>query len=122
MVLVGTKLNVVDNSGGKIVECIKLYGRSQSCVGHAGDSFLGSLKTVYPNKKVKKGDLVRGIICTVKKGRERANGIMVSFGLNTAIVVNAKDVPVGSRLLGPVMLELREKGHLKVLSMATVSV
>lgn len=118
----GTRLRVVDNSGGKIVECIRIFHRLKSKVGYAGDCFLGALKSVTPNKKLKKGDIVRCIIGTTRKGLQRLNGVTVSFEENCAIVVNPKNIPVGSRLLGPVMLELREKGYLKVVSMATVSV
>lgn len=122
MIFVGTRLQVIDNSGGKEIECIKLFGRSRSRVGYTGDIFLGSLKSVLPNKKVKKGDVVRAVIVTVKKALERSNGSAVSFGVNSAVLVSLKNIPIGSRLLGPVMLELREKGLLKVLSMSTVSV
>ncbi len=122
MIIVGSKLKIIDNSGAKIVECIKVLGRNGSQVAYAGDIIVASVKKSQPRKKVTKGDIVRVVISTVKKGQMRKNGILVSFGENTGVVVNAKNVPVGSRVLGPVMLELREKGMLKVISMATVAI
>lgn len=122
MVYVGTRLKVIDNSGAKEIECIKILGRSRSLVGYAGDIIIGSVKKSIPNKKVKKGDIIRGVISSTKKGRERLNGISVKFDENTAVVVNPKNVPVGTRILGPVMLELRDKGFVKVVSMATVAI
>jgi large subunit ribosomal protein L14 len=122
MVFSGSVLKIIDNSGAQSVECIRIYRRSSSSVGYAGDVFLGSVKSAQPTKKLSKGDLVRCVVTTVRKARSRVTGVGVSFGENTAVVVNNKDVPLGTRLLGPVMLELRDKGFLKVLSMATVSV
>lgn len=122
MVFVGTRLEVIDNSGAKEIECIKILRRSTSKVGYAGTIIVASVKKSIPNKKVSKGDIVRAVITTTKKCKERANGVSVSFGSNTAVIINPKDVPVGTRILGPVMLELRDKGLMKVVSMATVAI
>jgi|DeeseametaMP1090_FD_contig_51_293376_length_1570_multi_3_in_0_out_0_2 large subunit ribosomal protein L14 len=122
MVITGTRVKVIDNSGAKEVECVRLYKRSSSKVGYAGDVFLGSVKSAQPNKKIKKGDLVRCVVTSVKKVKNRKTGVGVSFVDNSSVVVNTKDIPIGTRLLSPVMLELRLKGFLKILSMATVSV
>lgn len=122
MVYVGTRLQVIDNSGAKEIECIKVLGRSSSKVAYAGTLIIGSVKKSLPNKKVKKGDVVRAVVAATKKSRERKNGVSVSFGANTAVIINNKNIPVGSRILGPVMLELRDVGLMKVVSMATVAV
>ena len=122
MIFVGSRLKVIDNSGAKEVECIRILGRSTSRVGYAGDIFVGSVKKSIPNKKVKKGDVVRCVVVSTKKARERLNGLSVRFDENLAVLINNKDAPVGTRILGPVMLEVRDKGLLKVVSMATVAI
>ena len=121
MVCAGTKLYVIDNSGAKIVECIKVLGKN-SFFGCAGDVIIVSVKQVNPLKKIKKGQILRAVISSTKKSKIRKNGMMVSFGLNCAVIVNNKNIPIGTRVLGPVMLELREKGLMKVVSMSTLAI
>ena len=121
MVCVGTRLYVIDNSGAKVVECIRILGQN-SKFGFAGDIIIVAVKQVNPLKKIKKGQVLRAVISSTKKSKSRKNGSIVSFGINCAVIVNNKNVPVGTRLLGPVMLELREKGLMKVVSMATVAI
>jgi large subunit ribosomal protein L14 len=121
MVCAGTRLYVIDNSGAKVVECIRILG-TNSRFGFAGDIAIVTVKQVNPLKKIKKGQILRAVISLTKKSKARKNGIVVSFGLNCAVIVNNKNVPLGTRILGPVMLELREKGLMKVVSMATLAI
>lgn len=119
MISVGTKCKVIDNSGAVIVKCLKVLGNLDK--GIVGSTLIVSVQKVNPLKKIKKGSILRGILVSVKKGRVRKNGIGVSFNVNGVVIVNNKNVPVGTRILGPVMLELRSLGYLKILSLAVVS-
>ncbi len=122
MIAVGSKLRSIDNSGARIVECIKILGGKNKKNGKVGDIIIVSVKTINPLKKIKKGDVLRGVIVSVKKGKIRYNGDMVVFNVNSVVIVNNKGIPVGTRILGPVMLELRARKFMKILSMATVAI
>ena len=73
-------------------------------------------------KKIKKGDVLRGVIVSTKKSKLRHNGVLVTFDTNSVVIINAKNLPVGTRITGPVMLELRSKQFLKVLSLAKIAI
>lgn len=122
MIAVGTRLRIIDNSGAKEVECIKILGESNRLFGYVGDIIIVSVKTVNPIKKIKKGEIFRAVIVCTKKGSLRLNGDRVVFGLNGAVIISNKNIPIATRILGPVMLELRYKNFLKVVSMATVAI
>lgn len=122
MVLVGTKLKVIDNSGAREVKCLKILGGSNLKRGVVGDEVIVSVLKVNPAKKIRKGEVLRGVIVCSKKGLMRPNGFYVSFGINGVVLVNNKKLPIGTRVLGPVMLELRAKALLKILSLAIVAI
>lgn len=122
MISTGARLKVIDNSGARVVECIRLLGDSKQRVGYAGQEIIVSVKKVNPSKNMRKGDIHRAVIVGTKKTKIRLNGIGVSFGVNSAVLVNLKGVPLGTRVLAPVMLEVREQGFLKVVSMATTAI
>lgn len=121
MVFVGSRLKIIDNSGARIVECIKVLG-NKGTVGYAGSTVVVSVKAVNPRKRLKRGEIYRAVLVATKKPPVRANGFTVSFSANCAVLINNKGVPLATRLLAPVMLEVREKGFSKVLSMSTFSV
>lgn len=121
MVYVGSALQVIDNSGAKVVECIKVLGNGCT-VAFAGATLIVAVKRVNPKKRIKKGEIYRAILVSTAKSFLRSNGFQVTFGSNCAVIVSNKDVPLGTRLLGPVMLEVRTRGLFKVVSMATLSI
>lgn len=121
MVSVGSRLKVIDNSGAKVVECIKILGNC-GFIGKPGALMVVSVKSVNPKKKLKKGEVYRAVFVAGKKAAVRTNGFSVTFSENCAVLVNNKGIPLATRLLAPVMLEVREKGFSKVLSMSTFSV
>lgn len=122
MISIGTNLKVVDNSGAKVVQCIKVLGGTFIKHGYVGDVIIVSVIKALPFKKVKKGDVQRAVIVSTKKSLMRSNGVAVSFGDNCVVLVNNKNLPLGTRIISPVMLELRAKKFLKVLSLAVVAI
>ena len=121
MISVGSRCRVIDNSGALVIKCLKILGNAAHG-GTVGAAMVVSVQKINPSKKIKKGSVLRGILVSVKKGRIRKNGVGVSFGVNGVVVVNSKDVPLGTRILGPVMLELRTLGFLKILSLSVVAI
>ncbi|MCL4137200.1 UNVERIFIED_CONTAM: hypothetical protein GTU68_036243 [Idotea baltica] len=122
MISLGTRLKVIDNSGARIVECIKILGDSKKKVGTAGQQIIVSVKKVNPSKKMRKGEIHRAVIVGTKKTKLRLNGIGIAFDSNSTVLINIKGIPLGTRVLAPVMLEVREQGFLKVISMATSAI
>lgn len=121
MVQKGSSLYVIDNSGARIVKCIQVIGRGFG-MGVAGSFCIVSVKTYNPVKKIRKGELHYAVIVAIRKRFLRINGFGVNFDRNYAVLVNKKAVPICTRVLGPVMHEVRWSGFLKVASMAASSV
>ncbi len=121
MVYVGTALQVIDNSGARIVECIKVLGNGRS-IASAGSVIVVAVKRVNPRKRIKKGEIYKAVLVGTSKSRLRKNGFHVCFDNNYAVIVNNKNIPIGTRVLGPVMMNVRLSGFVKIVSMATLSV
>lgn len=114
-------LNVIDNSGAKLVQCIKVLNRKN--YGTLGDIILVSVRKSNFNKKVKKGMVYKALIVQLKKKIQRFDGISVSFNKNAVVLLSNTFVPIGSRILEPVSLELNTtKRFLKVLTLAPLIV
>ena len=128
MIQVGTKLRAVDNSGAKIVECIKVLGGSGKKIASTGDSIVVSVKEVRSHTggnmkmKVTKGDVSKAIVLRVSKEFYRKDGSFVSFNENATVLLNAQKQPLGTRIFGPVLDELRLVKGLKLASMASTLV
>jgi large subunit ribosomal protein L14 len=120
MISVGTILKVIDNSGAKKVRCLKILGGSFKKYGIVGNIAVVSVQTVNPLKKIKKGEIYKGIIVFVKKGKQRPNGSIITFDFNGLVIINNKHIPLATRILYPVMLELRDYNYSKVISMSTI--
>ena len=118
MIQVQTELTVADNTGAKIVECIKVLGGSKRRYASIGDSIVVSVKEAIPNGKVKKGTVHKAVVVRVKKGIHRDDGSKVRFDNNAAVLVDDKGEPVGTRIFGPVTRELRSRGLMKIISLA----
>ncbi|PKA53680.1 50S ribosomal protein L14, chloroplastic [Apostasia shenzhenica] len=111
-----TKLKVVDNSGAKWVRCIQsLKGRKGA---RLGDTIIASVKEAQPRGKVKKGEVVYGVVVRAAMQRGRCDGSEVKFDDNAVVLVNKQGEPIGTRVFGPVPHELRKKKHLKILTLA----
>ena len=118
MIQVQTELNVADNTWARIVECIKVLGGSKRRYASVGDSIVVSVKEAIPNGKVKKGSVHKAVVVRVKKGIHRDDGSKVRFDNNAAVLVDDKGEPVGTRIFGPVTSELRNRGQMKIISLA----
>jgi len=118
MIQVQTELSVADNTGAKIVECIKVLGGSKQRYASIGDLIVISVKEAIPNGKVKKGSVHRAVIVRTKKAIYRNDGSAVKFDNNAVVITDEKGEPIGTRIFGPVTRELRTKGQTKIISLA----
>ena len=113
-----TNLVVADNSGARSVRVFRQYGGSHRKVSSLGDIVLCAVKEATPNGKVKKSDAVKGVIVRVKYPVQRKDGSTIRFDDNAVVIVDNDGNPVGTRVFGPVARELREKGYMKIISLA----
>lgn len=118
MIQMETNLDVADNSGARRVQCIKVLGGSKRRYATIGDTIVVSVKEAIPKGKVKKGQVMKAVVVRIKKGVRRADGSLIRFDTNAAVLVNATGEPVGTRIFGPVTRELRSKNHMKIVSLA----
>ena len=115
-----TNLVVADNSGARSVRVFRLYGGSIRRSSSLGDVVLCAVQDAIPNGKVKKGDVVKGVIVRTKKAVNRPDGSTIAFDDNAVVIINEDGSPRGTRVFGPVARELREKGDkfMKIISLA----
>lgn len=118
MIQVLTKLNVADNSGAKIVQCIRVLGSTRRRYATVGDIIIVAVKDAIPNSEVKKGSVARAVIVRTKKEFGRPDGTFIRFSDNAAVIVNDQGEPKGSRIFGPVARELRERKYMRIVSLA----
>ena len=118
MIQVQTKLTVADNTGARIVQCIKVLGGSKRRFASIGDIIVVSVKEAIPNGKVKKGTVHKAIVVRTKYAVHRNDGSKVKFDNNAAVIIDDKGEPIGTRIFGPVTRELRLKGQTKIMSLA----
>ncbi|MCD4716518.1 MAG: 50S ribosomal protein L14 [Desulfobacterales bacterium] len=118
MIQAQTKLKVADNSGAKLLSCIKVLGGSKRRYASVGDIIVVTVKEAIPNSKVKKGDVVRAVIVRTAKEIRRLDGSYIKFDDNSAVLINQQREPIGTRIFGPVARELRAKNFMKIISLA----
>ena len=118
MIQMLTKLDVADNSGARVVMCIKVLGGSHRRTASVGDVIVVSVKEAIPRGKVKKGTVQRAVIVRTKSAIKRADGSVIRFDRNAAVLINKEEEPIGTRIFGPVVRELRAKKFMKIISLA----
>lgn len=118
MIQMQTRLKVVDNSGAKEVMCIKVLGGTRRRYARVGDVIVATVKKALPEGKVKKGDVVKAVVVRTKKEFRRVDGSYIRFDDNAAVIIDDKGEPVGSRIFGPVVRELRARNFMKIISLA----
>ena len=118
MIQMQTKLDVADNSGARLLQCIKVLGGSKRKTASVGDVIVVSIKEAIPRGRVKKGDVHRAVIVRTSKEVKRNDGTCIRFGKNAAVLVNKSNEPIGTRIFGPVTRELRGKKFMKIVSLA----
>ena len=113
-----TNLDVADNSGAKRVQCIKVLGGSHRRYAGIGDIIKVTVKEAIPRGKVKKGQVMTAVVVRTRHGVRRADGSIIRFDGNAAVLLNNKQEPIGTRIFGPVPRELRARNHMKIISLA----
>lgn len=113
-----TVLNAADNSGARKVQCIKVLGGSHRRYASIGDVIKVSIKDAIPHGKVKKGEVYNAVVVRTAKGIRRADGSLIRFDTNAAVLLNNKLEPIGTRIFGPVTRELRNEKFMKIISLA----
>ncbi|MGI6706111.1 MAG: 50S ribosomal protein L14 [Clostridia bacterium] len=113
-----SRLKVADNTGAKVIKCIRVLGGSFRRYGNIGDEIIASVKQATPGGVVKKGEVVRAVIVRSKKGIGRNDGTYIRFDDNAAVIINDQKQPRGTRIFGPVARELREKDYMRIISLA----
>ena len=118
MIQTQTYLDVADNSGARRVMCIKVLGGSHRRYASVGDVIKVTVKEAIPRGKVKKGQVLKAVVVRTKKGVRRSDGSLIKFDDNAAVMLNANEAPVGTRIFGPVTRELRGEKFMKIVSLA----
>jgi len=114
-----TRLKVADNSGAKELMCFNIPGGTRRRYARVGDIVVASVKDIIPgNSNIKKGQIVKAVIVRTKKPYRRPDGSSIRFDDNAAVVLTDALVPQGTRIFGPVARELREKNHMRIVSLA----
>ena len=117
-----TILQVGDNTGAKEIMCVRVLGGSYRKYANIGDIIVAAVKSAAPGGTVKKGDVVRAVIVRTAKGTRRADGTYGRFDENAAVIIKDDKSPSGTRIFGPVARELRDKGFMKICSLAPETV
>ncbi len=118
MIQMQSRLLVADNSGAKEVQCIKVLGGSHRNIAGIGDVIVVSIKDAIPRGRVKKGDVHRAVIVRTISSLKRADGTVIRFDTNAAVLINKDGNPIGTRIFGPVTRELRALNFMKIISLA----
>ena len=118
MIQMQSFLDIADNSGAKRVQCIKVIGGSRRRYAGLGDVIVVAIQEALPGSKVKKGDTARAVIVRTRREYRRQDGSYIKFDDNSAVLINAQQEPVGTRIFGPVARELRSKKFMKIISLA----
>ncbi len=113
-----TNLDVADNSGARKIQCIKVLGGSKRRFASVGDIIIVSVKEAIPRGRVKKGDVRRAVVVRTAKEVHRNDGTSIRFDRNAAVMLNNNDEPIGTRIFGPVVRELRGRNFMKIISLA----
>ena len=118
MIQIYSRLKVADNSGAKTISCIGVPGGSGRKYAWLGDVIVASVKEAAPAAAVRKGEVVRAVIVRTSKATRRADGSLIRFDDNAAVIINDEQLPRGTRIFGPVARELREKNFMRIVSLA----
>lgn len=118
MIQTQSVIDVADNSGARKLFCIKVLGGSKRRYASVGDIIVCSVRDALPNSKVKKGSVMKAVVVRTRQGLRRSDGSVIRFDTNSAVLVDAQQQPIGTRIFGPVARELRAKKFLKIISLA----
>ncbi len=119
MIQTETKVKIADNSGARIIKCIRVLGGTRRRYAQLGDIIVGAVKVAEPRKPVKKHDVVKAVIIRQRKASRRSDGSYIRFDDNAAVILEAGKNPKGGRIFGPIAREVREKGFEKIANLAS---
>ncbi len=118
MIQAYTKLDVADNTGVRVVRCIKVLGGTRRRYARIGDIVMGSVRRAMPDSEIKQGEMVRGVVVRSKRPVRRRDGSYVRFDRNAIVLIDNAGNPRGTRIFGAVARELRQKNFMKIISLA----
>ena len=118
MIQMQSLLDVADNTGARVVMCVKVLGGTRRRYAHVGDIIVASIKKAIPGGDVKQGDVVKGVIVRTRNPIRRGDGSALRFDTNAVVLVDNDRNPRGTRIFGPVPRELRAKNFMKIVSLA----
>jgi len=118
MIQIYSNLEVADNSGARRIRCMQVMGGSKRRYARLGDIITASVKEALPNAAIKKGDVVKAVVVRMRQDTQRSDGTIIRFDSNAAVLINPQLEPRGTRIFGPVPRELREKGFMRIISLA----
>ncbi|MBL7649792.1 MAG: 50S ribosomal protein L14 [Candidatus Hydrogenedentes bacterium] len=118
MIQIYSRLKVADNSGARLIRVIQVMGGSKRRYAGLGDIVTASVREALPNSNVKKGDVVKAVVVRIRRDTQRPDGTTIRFDSNSAVLINNNKEPRGTRIFGPVPRELRDKGFMRILSLA----
>ena len=118
MIQTYTRLRVADNSGAKVIRLINIPGSGKRKYAHVGDVVVCNVREAAPNSPVRKGEIVRAVVIRQAQGRRRPDGTYIKFEHNAAVLIGEDQMPTGTRIFGPVARELRDKGFMRIVSLA----
>jgi len=113
-----TRLKIADNSGAKVISCIGIPGGSGRQYAYVGDVITASVKEAVPASEVSAGSVVKAVIVRTRSPFRRPDGTSIKFDENAAVIINEEQMPVGSRIFGPIARELRDKDFSRIVSLA----
>ena len=118
MVQVESRLRVADNTGAKVIQCIKVLGGTRRRYARVGDVIVITVKDAIPGGTVKKGEVKRAVVVRTRKELRRKDGSYIRFDENAGVLINEAGEPIGTRIFGPVARELRERQYMRIVSLA----
>ena len=118
MIRMRTILDVADNTGAKKASCIGVIGRSGRLIAEVGDIISANIKEATPDASIKQGEVVKGVVVRTKNKIRRPDGTSLRFDNNALVIIDTQRNPKGTRIFGPVPRELRDKGFMKIISLA----
>ena len=118
MIQMRTILDVADNTGARRASCIKVIGRSGKQYAHIGDIVTCNIKESTPEATVKKGEVIKAVVVRTRQPISRKDGSRLKFDKNACVIIDNTGNPLGTRIFGPIARELRDKGFMKIVSLA----
>lgn len=118
MIQIYSNLEVADNTGARRIRCIQVMGGTRRRYAGVGDIITATVKEALPHAGVKKGDVVKAVVVRTKHDTQRPDGTVIRFDSNAAVLINQNKEPRGTRIFGPVPRELRERGYMRIISLA----